>query len=144
MKAAKSIAKESKGSKFVIIDTNLLFKKPIGFFPGLPQDILEIVKPDVIVIMEFNPEDILERRLKDISIKGEKETIFGTISQHREREIETKDIIELEQTLQREFLITYTAMTGTILKIINLRFKERYDFEHAETASDEIIKILKG
>lgn len=144
MKAAKSIAKESRGSKFVIIDTNLLFKKPLGIFPGLPRDILEVIKPDVIAIMEFNPEDILKRRLKDISIKGEMETIFGTISQHREREIATKEIIELEQTLQREFLIAYTAITGTILKIINLRFKEKYEFEHAEIASNEIVKILKG
>jgi len=144
MKAVKSIAKESKGSKFVIIDTNLLFKKSIGFLPGLPQDILEILKPDVISIMEFNPEEILKRRLNDISIKGERETIFGTISQHREREIATKDMIELEQTLQREFLIAYAAITGTILKIINLRFKEKYEFEHAEIAANVIVKILKG
>jgi len=144
MKAAKLIAKNMKNSKFVIIDTNLLFKKPIGIFPGLSEDILKILKPDIIAIMEYRPGDVLKRRLKDVSIKNDKKTVIGTVSSHREREIETEKIIELEQTMQREFLIAYATITGTMLKIINLRFKEKHGFEHAETAAKEIVKILKS
>jgi len=142
--AAKDIAKEMKNSKYNIIDTNLLFKKSIGILPGLPEEVLKILKPDVIAIMEFRPEDILERRLKDVKISKLEKTEIGTISPHRERDIETVKEIELEQTIQREFLIAYTTITGTILKIINLRFKENYEFEHTEIAANEIIKILKG
>jgi len=141
--AAKYIAKEMKNSKYSIIDTNLLFKKPIGILPGLSEEVLKILKPDLIAIMDYRPEDVLERRLKDIKISKSEKTEIGTISSHRERDVETVKEIELEQTIQREFLITYTAMTGTILKIINLRFKENYEFEHTEIAAEEIIKILK-
>jgi adenylate kinase len=144
VKTAKVIAKEAKKSKLNLIDTNLLLKKPTGFFPGLKEETLKILKPDTIAIMEFKPEDILERRLKDLSLINKNKTKVGTTAEHRERDIETKEDIELEQTMQREFLISCSTITGASLEIINLRFKERHDFEHAEIAANKIIEILRS
>lgn len=50
----------------VIIDTHASIRVQGGFYPGLPDRIMVKLRPDAIVLMEFDPKDILERRAKDV------------------------------------------------------------------------------
>jgi len=142
-KIGNQIVGDTKGSKHVLIDTNLFLIKSTGFFPGLPEEFLKILNPDVIVMLEVNPESILERRLKDEKRKSDEITETGTHAKHRIRHAgKTIDEIEIEQEMQRIFALIYASLIGCSVKIINLKFKEREHFEHAKTASKEIVKIL--
>jgi adenylate kinase len=62
--AAKVIAR-MEGD--LIVDTLAVVKTVYGYYPGLPSRVVEILDPDAIVFLEFRPEDILARRMKDLS-----------------------------------------------------------------------------
>jgi len=80
--AAEEIARLSGD---VIIDTHASIRVQGGFYPGLPDRIITKLRPDAIVLMEFDPKDILERRSKDVGL--------------RDREADTPEEIELHQLL---------------------------------------------
>ncbi len=142
---AKQLVEETKGFRNVIIDSNLLFVKPTGFFPGFNRDFLDILNPDVIVVMEVHPQSILERRVKDEKRTVEEVTEIGTIARHRTRHAaQTIDGIKTEQEIQRVFALNCASIIGCSVKIINLLFKEREPYEHTRIASEEIMKILKS
>lgn len=143
-KIAEQLSEDAKGAKNVLIDTNLFFIRQDGFFPGLPEEFLRILNPDVIVVLEVNPNSILERRLTDEKRTGEEITEVGTIAKHRIRHAgKSIEEIEAEQEIQRLFALNCASLIGCSVKIINLRFKERKKFEHAEVAAEEIVKLMK-
>ena len=78
-KAAERIAEMDN----VIVDTHLTIKTPSGYFPGLPSWVLERMKPEIIVVIEANPEDILDRRGRDQDRKRDFEDVEG-IREHLE------------------------------------------------------------
>ena len=63
-KAAKRI-KERSQSDNVIVDTHCTINTPSGFLPGLPIWVLEQLQPDLFVLIEANPDEIIYRRLND-------------------------------------------------------------------------------
>ena len=90
----------------VIIDTHTTIKASKGYYPGLPDDLVRRIKPDVIVLLEFNPETVLERRKGDIELKEEKTTAIGTVVKPRAgREVEPLEDIEIQQELNRSFAV---------------------------------------
>jgi adenylate kinase len=143
-KVARQLAEDARGAEDVLIDTNLLFIRQTGFFPGLTEEFLRILDPDVIAVMEVYPEAILERRLKDEKRTGEEITEAGTIAKQRIRHA-GKSIgeVETEQETQRSFALNCAFLIGCSVKIINLRFKEKESYEHAKVAAEEIVKIMK-
>lgn len=143
-KIAKELVEDAQGAKNALIDTNLLFIRQTGFFPGLTEEFLRILDPDVIAVMEVYPEAILERRLKDEKRNGEEITEVGTIAKQRIRHA-GKSIgeVETEQEIQRSFALNCAFLIGCSVKIINLRFKEKESYEHAKVAAEEIVKIMK-
>jgi adenylate kinase len=66
-KAAKKIAEISKDKKIQVIDTHMIIRTDLGYWVGLPQNVLEIIKPDLFVLIEAEPNEILSRRRKDDS-----------------------------------------------------------------------------
>lgn len=66
-KAAKKIAEISKDKKIQVIDTHMIIRTDIGYWVGLPQNVLKIIKPDLFVLIEAEPNEILSRRHKDNS-----------------------------------------------------------------------------
>jgi adenylate kinase len=66
-KAAKKIAEISKDKKILVIDTHMIIRTAIGYWVGLPQNVLKIIKPDLFVLIEAEPNEILSRRRKDDS-----------------------------------------------------------------------------
>lgn len=90
-----------------------------------------------------NLESILECRLKNEKRKSEEITETGTHVKHRIRHAgKTIDEVETEQEMQRIFALISESLIECSVKIINLKFKEREPFEHAKTASNEIVKRL--
>ncbi|MDD1675332.1 MAG: adenylate kinase [Methanomicrobiales archaeon] len=49
----------------VIIDTHCSIRTPQGFLPGLPEWVVSELKPDLLILVETDEDQILQRRLKD-------------------------------------------------------------------------------
>ena len=50
---------------FVVIDTHAFISSPEGYYPGLPEHVLKIVKPTNFISVSAKPEEIYSRRMKD-------------------------------------------------------------------------------
>jgi len=101
-KAAEEIAKIMENEN-VILDTHCTVATPKGYLPGLPEYILRILKPNIFVIIEANPDEILGRRLKDTS---------------RKRDITSEKEIQEHQQINRSIATSYCMLTGATLKIL--------------------------
>jgi len=76
--------------EIVIIDTHAFINSSEGYYPGLPEHVLKIIKPTNFVSVSAKPEEIYNRRMKDdtrnrdkitlITIKKELEYQTGMIS----------------------------------------------------------------
>lgn len=139
--AYKKIAKMK--NKIILIDTHLSVKTPGGYFPGLSDELAKLIKLDRIILLEFNPKDIIKRRKKDAKLKKIESAEIGTIRMPREREIETEKEIEEHQQFNRHYAFIVANVADATVKILNLRFKEKKPFEHAKKAAEEIIKLIK-
>ncbi|MEM0321445.1 MAG: adenylate kinase, partial [Thermoprotei archaeon] len=49
----------------VVVDTHALITTKNGFLPGLPRWVIETLRPDVIVLIESSPEEIIRRSRND-------------------------------------------------------------------------------
>lgn len=140
-KAASEISK-FKGN--VIIDTHTSIKTPKGYYPGLPDGLTQLIHPESIVLLEFDPNSILKRRKGDIQLKTEKTTTIGTtVKPRRGRELESLDEIERQQQFNRYFAAAAANSARCSVKIVDLRFEEQRPFDHANIAAIELIAIMK-
>jgi adenylate kinase len=115
-------------AKILLINTHVTIKTPYGYFHALSEKTMRIMKPDMIVLLEFNPEDILKRRVAD---------------KKRKRDIESLEAIEEHQIINRNTALDVASETECPVKIIDLRFKEKKPFEQARKGAEEIIKLVK-
>ena len=49
----------------VIIDTHVFINSTEGYYPGLPEHVLKILKPTNFISVSAKPEEIYNRRMKD-------------------------------------------------------------------------------
>jgi len=125
-KVAEKISKMK--AKILLVNTHVTIKTPYGFFSTLSEKTMRIMKPDLIVLLEFRPEDILARRLAD---------------KERKRDIESLEAIEEHQTINRNSAFDVATDTECPVKIIDLRFKEKKPFEQPKKGAEEIVKLIK-
>ncbi|MEA3255670.1 MAG: adenylate kinase [Candidatus Altiarchaeota archaeon] len=109
-KQQKEIQKESAkkiseigAEKSILVDTHCTIRTPRGYLPGLPQEVLNELKPDVFILIEAGPEEIAVRR------QGDKT---------RQRDGELTEEIRLHQELNRDIAMAYSVFTGCTVKII--------------------------
>ena len=86
--AAEKITAQSE--EIVIIDTHAFITSTEGYYPGLPEHVLKIIKPSNFISVAAKPEEIYNRRMKDetrnrdnitlINIRKELEYQTGMIS----------------------------------------------------------------
>jgi len=122
----------------LIIDTHAAIKTPYGYYPGLPSRVVEILKPDAIAFLEFRPEDILQRRLKDL--KAEE-------GQRRSREIERVEDVQEHQEVGREFAVAAANHACCYFTCLKYLEPQKYPYQHAEEAAAalaDLIRRLKG
>jgi adenylate kinase len=86
-----------------IINTHLSIKHQYGFTQGLPDFALEKLKPNMFVLVEADPKEILERR-KDPT---------------RNRDEEEEFEIDTHQKMNRYFASIYSNKTNASIKIIH-------------------------
>ena len=59
----------------VIIDTHAFISSSEGYYPGLPEHVLKIIKPTNFVSVSAKPEEIYNRRMKDDTRNRDKITL---------------------------------------------------------------------
>jgi len=103
--AAERIA-EMAELKPVLLDTHCSIKKPEGYLPGLPRWALESLKPESIVLIEAEPEEVVARRTRDVSRRRDEE-LLAEVAEH--------------QQLNRAIAMAYAALVGATVKIVKNR-----------------------
>ncbi|AAM01242.1 adenylate kinase [Methanopyrus kandleri] len=122
--AARRIAKMAEEKEGIIVDTHCTIKTPAGYLPGLPIWVLEELQPDVIVLIEADPDEIMMRRVKD--------------SEERQRDYDRAHEIEEHQKMNRMAAMAYAALTGATVKII-----ENHD-DRLEEAVREFVETVRS
>ncbi len=120
--ASEKIA-DLKESTNLIIDTHCTIKTPSGYLPGLPEPVLRKIKPDLFVLVEADPVEILNRRQTDAT---------------RNRDVDNEKSIEEHQFMNRAMSMAYACLTGASVKII-----VNHDGE-VERAAKEFFELMKG
>ncbi len=119
-KAAQKIAKLE--DDLVIIDTHTFISTNAGFYPGLPHNVLEIIKPSNFISVYARPEDIYNRRMKDTT---------------RQRDIVSIDNIKKEMAISDAMLSSCAVFSGSPMKpVLNTEGK-------VDEAADAVISAIK-
>lgn len=101
-KTAKNIA--SIDSDVVIVDTHLFIRTRSGYYPGLPQNLLNIIQPSNLILILADSNEIYERRLTDKS---------------RNRDLISIEEIESELSISKTMISSSSIISGAPFKIIN-------------------------
>ena len=121
--AAEIIAKKAAQGKLLIVDTHMLIATPEGYLAGLPEWVITTLKPDVIVLVEAEPESIFSRRSKD---------------ETRTRDQDSTIEINTHQNLCRAAATAISVLTGATVKIV--KNKEGM----VDKTAEELAVVLKG
>jgi len=117
--AAEKIALQTE--QIVIIDTHAFINSSEGYYPGLPEHVLKIIKPTNFVSISAKPEEIYNRRMKDDT---------------RNRDKITLTIIKKELEIQSGMISACAVITGSPVKhILNGEGK-------IDEATNKIIKAI--
>ena len=100
-KAAERIAKLN--DNVTIIDTHAFITTPAGFYPGLPDYVIKIIKPSNFISISARPEVIFNRRKQD---------------ETRQRDVVSIDLIKKELAVQDAMLSSCSVLSGSPLKTI--------------------------
>jgi len=112
----------------VIVDTHVSIKMHGGYYPGLPDRVVAKLKPHVILLIEYDPRDIIERRKGDPT---------------RFREEESEDEIEMHQQANRLFAFAAANAGEAAIVVLNFRGRpQKRPFEHAEIAAGFIVDMI--
>ena len=90
-------------SDVVIIDTHLFINTKEGYYPGLPADLLNHLKPTHLILIIANPEEIYHRRQNDSS---------------RVRDIISMDSIKNEIDVSKMLISCCSIISGAPFKIL--------------------------
>jgi len=100
-KAAERINKLN--DNVIIIDTHAFITTPAGFYPGLPDYVIKIIKPSNFISISARPEVIFNRRKQD---------------ETRHRDVVSIDLIKKELAVQDAMLSSCSVLSGSPLKTI--------------------------
>lgn len=107
----------------VLVDTHLFIRTKEGFWPGLPEYVLKLLKPTHLILIEAEPEEIAERRQKDRT---------------RYRDVVSLEDIKEELFFARVFIASCSNITGAPFLIVKNREGR------AEDASNIITSVIRG
>ena len=99
--AAKKIAELT--DDVVFIDTHAFISTKEGFYPGLPNHVIEILEPTHFIAISARPEEIYNRRMKDDTRNRDKISIEG---------------IKKELAVQDAMLSSCSVLSGSPMKVI--------------------------
>jgi adenylate kinase len=117
--AAEQISQHEE--EVIIIDTHAFINSPEGYYPGLPEHVLKIIKPDNFVSVSAKPEEIYNRRMKDDTRNRDKITLAN---------------IKKELDVQSGMISACAVITGSPVRLV-LNGEGKID-----EAADKIIKAI--
>ncbi|MFI5423222.1 MAG: adenylate kinase [Nitrososphaeraceae archaeon] len=88
----------------VIVDTHLFIRTSSGFFPGIPQNVIQKLKPRNLILITATPEEIIGRRAKDES---------------RNRDMVSIEEIKKEIGLAISMISTISILSGSAFEIVD-------------------------
>lgn len=97
--AAEKIAKMNED--VVIIDTHAFILTPSGFYPGMPEHVIKIIKPTNFISVSARPEEIYNRKMQDAT---------------RNRDIVSIDAIKKELAVQDAMVSSCSVLSGSPMK----------------------------
>jgi adenylate kinase len=113
-----------KGST-VVVDTHLFIKTPLGYYPGLPMNLILELKPDKLILVTANSEEILRRRKKDNT---------------RARDILSDEEIKKDLSVSQSMISCLSILTGAPFEII---YNHDDVIDSATSLMVESLKICK-
>ena len=105
----------------IFIDTHAFISTKAGFYPGLPNYVIQIIQPTNFIAISASPDEIHNRRMKD-----------GT----RERDPISIEDIKKELAVQDAMLSSCSVFSGSPMKVI---------FNHEgkiEEAADSVLNAI--
>jgi adenylate kinase len=105
----------------LIIDTHLFINTREGRYPGMPQNLLDILSPTHLVMISADPEEIFARRMQDNT---------------RNRDLISIDEIKNDLEIAVSMIATSSVLTGSPFRII---FNRR---DKLQDAVSEVVEIL--
>ncbi len=73
--AARKIARMG-GRSSLVVDTHMFIRTVDGLWPGTPRRVLEALRPNLIVLIEADPEEVARRRMVDNTRERESKTVI--------------------------------------------------------------------
>ncbi len=104
MEAARRIEKMIAEAPEAIIDTHMIVRTSSGYWSGLPLNVLKRLRPSLFVLIEADPDEIVDRRLKDKTRRRDEALI--------------EDVRE-EMEFSRSVAASCATLTGAPVKILN-------------------------
>jgi adenylate kinase len=99
--AARAIAEMATTA--LIVDTHATVRTPRGYLPGLPTWVLDELKPEIILIVETAPDEVIRRRNADKS---------------RQRDAQNSVAVQQHQDVNKAICMAYAAYSGATVKIL--------------------------
>jgi len=121
--AARKIGKTPTRSTLVV-DTHMFVKTVDGIWPGTPKRVLDALDPDMIVLIEADPDVVARRRSVDMT-----------------RQREAKEVEEVRADLEWS---RYMASANAVLAGVPIQIVHNYEGSQRQAAEDllEIIERL--
>jgi adenylate kinase len=119
--AANEISNRA-GQGIVVVDTHMFVKTSVGMWAGLPQNMLEKLKPRLLVLIEADPEQIAGRRKGDTG---------------RKREDALREEIKFDLEWSRATAAASAVTTGSPVKVI------RNDAGRQKQAAQELFEAMR-
>jgi adenylate kinase len=87
----------------LVVDTHATVRTPRGYLPGLPTWVLNELRPELIIVVESAPGEIIRRRNADKS---------------RQRDAQDVMAVQQHQDVNKAICMAYAAYTGATVKIL--------------------------
>jgi adenylate kinase len=119
---AEAISKKTEQARGItIVDTHMSIRTPEGYLPGLPYHVLQLLKPEMLVLVEAQAKEISSRRMKDAT---------------RRRDEATEESVKEEILFSRLMAGACAVLIGVPVKIVvNAEGKQ-------EDAAREVLRAL--
>ncbi len=119
--AARTISR-MRGTTSLVVDTHMFVRTIDGLWPGTPKRVLDALQPDLIVLIEAEPEQVAKRRSLDTA---------------REREANELEKVQADLEWSR-----YMASANAVIAGIPIQIVKNPEGQQHQAAED-LLKIIE-
>lgn len=116
--------KYSERDVVVFVDTHAVIKTATGFWPGLPEYVIKELRPDTIVVVEADPQSIIQRQSKD--------------SSRYRKDYSDVELVKEVMSFIRMFSVASATLVGASVNIV------RNEEGRADEAGRSLAELVKG